>query len=357
MTRFDYFLIVCTLLLLVGNCATPRVVPSATTVGPVVADRSVQPSGDVLVKLKQAERLYTIANSILLANADLCGENVAPWYGFYGGDIYLYEGDWRESLKAAYSLGEEPMILADVVVSPLYQAGLRRGDVIKGVNGAPTRTGRNATAHLLAMLGEASRGGLVELEFKRNEKRQAVRVPTKFRCNYNVIFEDSEKLNSYSDRRNIVLSSAMIKFASRDEELALVIAHEVAHNTIKRSESGLVESDIGGLLGDAYFAVSTMFSGESSGRRAWEAARALGLKDEQDADYVTMYLLARAGVRTKPELANFWDRVAGAGLGAIDRRFGHPNFPERQGTIQNAILEINSKRSSGEPLMPEQVDR
>ncbi len=66
-----------------------------------------------------------------------------------------------------YGLGEEPTILADVVVSSLYQAGLRRDDVIKAVNSLATRPGKNTAGRLLRFLAEASCGSLAEVIYER----------------------------------------------------------------------------------------------------------------------------------------------------------------------------------------------
>ena len=353
MARFDYVLTACVALILAGHFTMPRVVPTVATTSTPSSSETVQPSGNVLAKLKQAERLYTVGNSILLANADLCGEKVAPWYGFYGGDMYLYEGDWRDALMAAYGLGEQPTVLADVVVSPLYQAGIRRGDIIKAVNGQATRSGRNATSHMLALLQQASRGGLTELTFERQGQLKTVRIPTKYRCDYNIIFEDSDLLNTYTDGNNIVLSSGMIAFASRDEELALVFAHELSHNAIqmKQNADALLGPEVSGFLSDAAEFVGDMISRESMASTG-QPRSGYGPDEEQEADYLTMYLLARAGIRTKPELAEFWGRIAETGPRAVDPRFAHPNFATRRQVIRKTISEITAKRQRGQSLTP-----
>jgi predicted Zn-dependent protease len=73
---------------------------------------------------------------------------------------------------------------------------------------------------------------------------------------------------------------------------------------------------------------------------------------EREADYVGMYLLARAD-RPIANAADFWRRMAQESPGSIKFASSHPTTAERFVRLENAAAEIEQKRTAGAPLMPE----
>ena len=74
---------------------------------------------------------------------------------------------------------------------------------------------------------------------------------------------------------------------------------------------------------------------------------------EREADYVGMYMLARAGVPTD-EAANLWRRMAAESGGNIRGTFSasHPSSSERYTNLDAANVEIRAKMSNGTALLP-----
>jgi predicted Zn-dependent protease len=74
---------------------------------------------------------------------------------------------------------------------------------------------------------------------------------------------------------------------------------------------------------------------------------------ESEADYVGLYLAARAGYDIS-ESANFWRRMAVENPASIEKSYSntHPSSPERFLAIEKAVNEINGKKQLGMPLVP-----
>lgn len=78
---------------------------------------------------------------------------------------------------------------------------------------------------------------------------------------------------------------------------------------------------------------------------------------EREADYVGMYLLARAGVNTSG-VGEFWRRIAAEYPQNIKGSFTHthPATAERYINIDAAHTEIGDKLLKGLPLLPERKE-
>ena len=73
---------------------------------------------------------------------------------------------------------------------------------------------------------------------------------------------------------------------------------------------------------------------------------------EREADYVGVYLLARAG-RSTAKAPNFWRRMAQEDPHSIKFASTHPTSAERFVRLEQASHEIEQKLARGEDLRPE----
>ena len=73
---------------------------------------------------------------------------------------------------------------------------------------------------------------------------------------------------------------------------------------------------------------------------------------EREADYVGMYILARAGLPLDM-VPGFWSQFAQINPTPISYASTHPTTAERFVRLQQTIEEIERKRAAGEELMPE----
>jgi hypothetical protein len=77
---------------------------------------------------------------------------------------------------------------------------------------------------------------------------------------------------------------------------------------------------------------------------------------EQEADYVGMYILARAN-RPFASAADLWRRMAQASPGSIKFTVSHPTTEERYLRLDEAAAEIQRTQASQSPLLPEKRNK
>jgi len=151
-------------------------------------------------------------------------------------------------------------------------------------------------------------------------------------CDYKPRLISSTAINAYADGRNITFTTAMMEFTQSENELAMIIGHELAHNTM---------GHIRKVIGNYIFSL-----GATRYTRPFES----------EADYVGLYYLARAGYSTEG-VEDFWQRLAKVSPKSINRAKTHPTFPDRYLRIKAARKEILAKQEAGVPLYPNFVGK
>ena len=116
-------------------------------------------------------------------------------------------------------------------------------------------------------------------------------------------------------------------FAQSDDELALIVGHELAHNTMGHIRKSITNYIIS-------------FGGTRYIRPF-----------ESEADYVGLYYLIRAGYSPRG-VEDFWQRLATVAPKGINRAKTHPTFPDRFLRIRAAQDEMLEKQKTGAPLIP-----
>ncbi len=79
---------------------------------------------------------------------------------------------------------------------------------------------------------------------------------------------------------------------------------------------------------------------------------AFSVEFEREADYVGLYMMARAGyaIETAP---NFWRRMAMRDPKSIEHASSHPSTADRAASLDGAVDEIRRKQSQQLALLPE----
>jgi predicted Zn-dependent protease len=136
-----------------------------------------------------------------------------------------------------------------------------------------------------------------------------------------------------------------------DAELALILSHEIAHNLLGHRRQTAEKAAPGTLL-DVAIGLTTGI--HTHGAFARMVSEPYSKNFEREADYVGLYLAARAGFDIS-ESANFWRRFSIENPASIERSYSntHPSSPERFLAIENAVKEINNKKQLGMPLIPD----
>lgn len=175
-------------------------------------------------------------------------------------------------------------------------------------------------------------------------------------CRYNFALDkDEAPLNAYADGKNVVISPAMMAFASNDNELALVVAHEMAHNILThpgKTQQNAMTGMLGGTVLDALLSSQGLNTGGQLGKLGAQQGVLRYSQDfERDADYLGIYIAKTAGYDVS-NAPNFWQRMSVNNPQAVYIAQSHPSNPERSVLLRKAIAEIESKQQSGQTLMP-----
>jgi len=232
--------------------------------------------------------------------------------------------------------------------SPAHDAGLQPGDVILAVHNWPiypwmaegdrylrtTRAvfwgslpGEVLVSLLLAVkyvrmeLREQYLSGPVELLVQREERKfQVTLYPQHLPAEYAILVANHPKIandiNAWAAPGRIILSHRYVSFCRTDDELALVIGHELAHQVLGHRVRRAGQSQLGWLAGDTVAAFTTyalnyllsLWYLPVSQRDLFQtmptaAVSAFSRDDEREADVYGMWYAFQAGYDTEAALA------------------------------------------------------
>lgn len=360
MSFSNRFLCICLVFVSLASCASPNGRFWQSKRSALAAEEINRQASIVRSWVEQEQRLFNVVTPLMTANAELCGSDVTEWLGLYTADIHTFGGDWRAAAVREFNLVELPAVIYDIKAAPAYQAGLRRGDVIVAINGKLIDPDGKASESFNRMLNDAKRAGYVDIEFARDGALGALRVRNMKRCSYDAFLEDSDQINAYADGERIFISTPMLGFVKSDEELALIIAHEMAHNTlghVAARQENILAGRYSGLLVDLLFGAAGINTDGEFERAGMEAGLLLYSQEyEREADYVAAYYLARAGFSIDSDLTDFWHRLANVSPDSLDRRFTHPTMYQRSMALDDTLSEIKAKKARGVALLPTPKD-
>ena len=259
---------------------------------------------------------------VLTANAELCPKTRAA-IGVKTHSLKSYSKRLRSGAMRVLGADEHPRIFHIADGSPAALAGFKRGDIILDDENKPAKLSGATWNSLLADNA---------IKVRRGSEEISLTVTPVLTCNYDLRLSNRAAINAFADGRNIIVTSGMMDFVQSDNELALIIGHELAHNTMGHIRKVL-----------SNYIVS--FGGTRYTRPF-----------ESEADYVGLYYLVRAGY--SPEgVESFWQRLATKAPRGINRAKTHPTFPDRFLRIKAARKEIVIKQKTNALLVPNFIQK
>ena len=267
----------------------------------------------------QATRLLRVARPILLANAELCPKTRRD-IGVMIHSEASYPKELRIAAGRELGAGERPSVFKLAPGGPAEAAGVEPGDRI-------LIDGEAASAKGLRDWLEDNGGASLPLRVERKSQTLDLSVEPDTVCASRLRLRPSSAINAYADGRNITFTTGMMEFVANDDELALIVGHELAHNTMGHIRKAVTNYILSGF--------ATRYT------RPFES----------EADYVGLYYMVRAGFEPTG-VEEFWRRLAEVDPRSVNRAKTHPTFPDRYLRIAAARAEIEAKRAAGEPLVP-----
>ena len=330
-----------------GACATSTALPPASE-DSVRREQREQLRLAFQTQLERRTRLNGLAYPILRANVDLCGEHVESIMGIYFDTGSNMPDEARGAAARLFSVSDEwHTVLSVTPGSAADRAGLRSGDVILFIEGRRPPASRNHRS-INVMLDAALADGVAHMRVLRKGRTLTVAVAPERICAFPVLLVNDPGLNAYADGRNIYITSGMLRFAQSDLDLQTVIAHELAHNTEGHIDKKIGNAILGGLVGT----IVRVYSGlEATDIGARLGGHAFSKDLEREADYISLYMLERAGIDSS-QAASFWRRLAVEHSASIRFARTHPTTAERFVNLETTHREIRAKRRSGAPLLP-----
>jgi hypothetical protein len=290
-------------------------------------------------------RVAAIGYRIGLAGRRFCPEPY-PLTGLSLHHLHEYAAADRKQAVADYGLDRGPGVLAVVADSPAARAGFAAGDIVLAVNGTPLPpasempdSGRGDAARRAVEAVE----GRIEAELRRGPARLAVArggatltlelspVPG---CPARVRLARSDQMNAFANRGYAIVTTALLGFIRSDDELAVVLGHEIAHTILKHPEQ--LEAE--GVPGRGFLRA---FGKNGSRVRATEIA----------ADRLGLRLAWAAGYDAAAALP-YWRRYYAA-FDSLPRLFRtHPGLRERERLALETLEQLRAGGSDAGAKRP-----
>jgi predicted Zn-dependent protease len=252
-------------------------------------------------------------------------------------------------------LGDSPVIFFVHPKFPAAKVGIKPGDRLLNYNGTVLIGKSFREIKNVFQENQLSKNNQITVIVERDGRILEFKMEGVLCSKYFMILAPSDQINAFSDGNNIVVYNGMMRFTENDDELAFVVAHEIAH-----SVQGHVQKKTGNvLLGSILDALILGTTGISTGGIFGRLGGAAYSKSfEFEADYAGLYIAARAGHDVSGAV-NFWRRLAAEHPKSIEYSFAasHPSNPERFVAMEKAIQEINEKQKLGKPLIPETKEK
>lgn len=281
-------------------------------------------------------RMAGIAYRLTTANAALC-RDLAPTPGWAIHAIGQYDPGTRD--QARRSFGFEAPIAVEAVVpgSPAAAAGVRDNDSLVSVDGTalnettPAKgsnsVGRDAAVEAIAALPAARP---LRVRLLRDGRTRDVQIAASPGCRSAFEVLIGPGMTASADGRIVQIG---VRFFERytDDEVAVVVAHELSHNILHHARRLDAAGVKRGLLAEV-------------GRNG----RLFRLTEDQ-ADLLGMHLLRNAGY--DPQIAvRFWREHGGDVDGGLFRSRTHPSSSARAKAIEAEIARIPA--GAGKPFVP-----
>jgi beta-barrel assembly-enhancing protease len=297
---------------------------------------------------KHEERMIAIGDRILRAAATAGWCDASQSLGWTLGELGQYPKELRQHVRTVWNLPDGPALFVSAVApdGAAARAGIRPGMVIALLDGRlPMRNhlrepSRHALANSERLIDEALGRGPLALEtIDSAGTRASVSLTGDLACatRFELSAEDEEQ--AYADGSLVQVTAGMGRYTDgQDDELAGVIAHEIAHNLLRhipRSQEAGTPDDYRRYLG-RYARISR--------------------KMEEEADRLAVWLLAVAGYDPEAPV-RFWNRFGPNNDSAHPFGRLHDPWRVRVASIEDELAIMRAAKAADPDARPTLLER
>lgn len=260
--------------------------------------------------VERSRRLVRVSDALRVAGGPLCGGKLSPVLGVVATSQDDLPWPLRKAAARDLGVGEAVQVLSAEPGHAAFDAGIRPGDVVSAIEGEAVEE-----AAALGSRHAGRLGATLRIDILRTGVTRTVSAETRLGCFTAATLLMNDQVNAYMGKGRVYATSGLMRFVANDDELAVIVGHEIAHHIL--SAGGTSNS-------------------------------------ESDADYLGLYIAARAGFDASVA-PGFWRRWTLRSPLMIheQRRSSHPSSHERALALEATLLEIEGKRAAGLELTPE----
>lgn len=269
-------------------------------------------------------RLGAIAFRLATSNRPLC-RDVQPVPGWVIHAEDQYDAASMAAVRRRFGFAVPVAVEAVVAGSPAADGGIRDNDGLLAINGRPlppaqARTSSATRDAVLNLISTQDATAPMTAEVLRDGERRRVTIVASPGCRSQFEVLLTPKMTASADGRVVQIG---VRFLERypDDQVAAVVAHEMAHNILQHRARLQAAGVKGGLLAE------------------FGRSRRLVRQAEEDADLLSVALLRNAGY--DPLAASrFWREHGGDVDGGVFRSRTHPSSTYRVAAIEAAAAAI-----------------
>ena len=312
-------------------------------------------------------RVEAVGLPLLASAAPHCGRHVVTTLGAVFMN-YLSFAPWDRQAAQAVFGSDERLQAVSVVPGLAGAAGLRKGDILLRVGSDDAPRGEKAAGEWLELSRRVIESGRpFDITVLRAGQEIALRLQPTLVCGYRLVVWEGKDIYARTTGVEINVTAGLLRFARTNQELALVLSHEIAHNILGHTWVPRI-GDLAGTLSITMFdMVAAMIGADAEGALAETSDDDVGpsadlhpIEQELEADYVGLYLVAATGMSVDGA-EEIWRRIeeispdselTPAYLAAPT----HPTHAARFVALREWVAEIKVKQARGVPLVPERHD-
>lgn len=339
------------------GCVSTGGTPFKVTEEEIEAETEKQTEAALEEWIRKEDRLHRIANNLMVASALLCEDDVVPYVGTYIRDAESL-GTLEDEVRDYWGWDEHPVVRYVAPDSPADRAGLQQNDFVISVNDVSINKrlkkereeGRIINRYDLfneLYLESLKKSKTISLGLLRGSQEVAVSMrPEGETCSYGVELLDMNEMNAFADGDRVLVSRGLMRYVD-DNDLAMVLAHEMAHNMTGHIVVKQATAAVGLVLDLGVMALTGNYfsSGTAIGDQIFSESM------EEEADRVGLYLMANADLDYRSAV-NIWRRLSLEVPSIIHGSFfqTHPTSPERLILAQKAADDIEQQVKDGKPF-------